>query len=191
MDKETVIDQIIEVEKEMFLAVNTEEECSCQDNIERFGLHRKVQFIAWDVDTLKHYLSHISEKWAAGENLMTIKYARMENKISPYSNNPLIPQIAKQSALWQQEVVEKYPGIMSKARPLEEDDPEKNIRSFITYLSCELETYSDKTLESLALHQQKKLEEGINLSIVSYEFMVQSLGYEGLDHAEKRSGINK
>ena len=74
---------------------------------------------------------------------------------------------------------------MSKGRPVTADDPEKNMRSFVTYLSCELETYSDKTLESLYIHQQNNQEENINPSLVSYQFMAQALGYDSLEHLEE------
>jgi hypothetical protein len=185
MDKESLIGEIIEVEKKMFLAVNTEEDCTCQDNVEGFTFHRKVQFISWDEISLSQYLNHIIKSWEKGINLMTIKYARMEGQIDPYSTNSLIPKIVEQRLIWQQEMIQKYPKFMAQGRPLTEDNPEQNIRSFVTYLACELETYSDETLESLEKHQQKHRENGINLSFVSYDYMVKTLGYENLEHTEK------
>ena len=76
------------VEKEMFLAVKTEGECKCQADIDSFRFHRKVQFMSWDAPTLRLYRDHIKECWKQGINLMTIKYARMEEQISTVFEQP-------------------------------------------------------------------------------------------------------
>ncbi len=184
MDKQSLIEDIVQIEKEMFLAVKTQGECACQADIDSFVFHRKVQFFAWDENTLRLYLNHITDARGKKINLMTIKYARMEGQIPPYSDNPLIKKIANQMLAWQREMKQRYPKIMSKARPLTHDIPERNIRSFKTYFSCELETYSDETLQSLWAHIQSSVKENTNLSIVSYEYMVKALGYKSLQDAE-------
>lgn len=185
MKKDSLIDKIVIIEKEMFLAVKTQGKCACQADIDSFVFHRKVQFTAWDESSLEYYLNHITEAWSKNINLMTIKYARMEGQIPPYSTNPLIKKIANQMLVWQQEMKSKYPNILTDARPLTQDVPERNIRSFLTYSSCELETYSDDTLASLWAHHQNSAKEGINLSIVSYDYMVKELGYASLEKANR------
>jgi len=185
MGLDELIGEVVAVEKEMFLAVNTEGDCACQDDLESFAFHRKVQFVSWDETTLRLYLAHIRDAWQQGVNLMTIKYARMEDQIPPYSANPLIDTLAGRMVRWQREMHEKYPAIMAKARPVEDDGSE--YRSFRRYLSSELETYSDAVLASLNAHQTICEAQGQNLSMVSYAYMVKTLGYDDLDHAEQAS----
>ena len=78
---------------------------------------------------------------------MTLKYARMENLISPLSVNPIIDEIVQMQLEAQREMLLRYPRILSRGRPLEDDGSAST--SFKTYLRGELETYSDKTLELL------------------------------------------
>lgn len=186
MDLNTLIDEILVVEKEMFLAVKTEGECECQADIDSFMLHRKVQFMSWDEPTLCLYREHIKESWRQGINLMTIKYARMEEQIPPYSSNPLIPQILNQLIDWQREMKDKYPKIMAKSRPITQADPPLGVCSFERYMSSELETYSDDVLTSLNDRLQYCIENGINMSMLSYEYMVHMLGFASLNIAESK-----
>jgi len=184
MNHANMIDQIVELEKEMFLAVKTDGPCSCQSDIAGFEFHRQVQFASWDEASLRSYLHHLEGNRDKGINLMTIKYARMENLIPPYSDNPLIPVLARQMTAWQREVQQKYPRLMSRARPIEDD--RDDFRSFLTYTLGELETYSDETLENLYAHHQRCITQGINLSELSYEYLAHELGYESIPEMEEK-----
>ena len=186
MDKNQLIDAIITLETEMFLAVKTEGECACQDNIDNFAFHRKVQFIAWNAETLKLYLDHISKSWSQDINLMTIKYARMEDQIPTYSSNPLIDKIAAQAVKWQREVKALYPKFMARSRPITDENSSSDVRSFDRYFKGELETYSDNVLSSLFAHISESVANGVNLSLVSYEYMVKELGYKDMADVEAR-----
>ena len=183
MNKSELIDQITAIEQEMFVAVKTEGECACQADIDSFVFHRRVQFAAWDECTLSLYLDHIFSNWQQGVNLMTIKYARMEDQIPPYSQNPLIEKITAQSVAWQREVREAYPKLMARSRPITDADAPPGVRSFERYFSCELETYSDDVLQSLMDHMQKSAQAGENLSLVSYEFYGEADGVRGFGHS--------
>lgn len=187
MDLDTLIDEIVVVEKEMFLAVKTEGECECQADIDSFTFHRKVQFMSWDAPTLRLYRDHIKKSWRQDINLMTIKYARMEEQIPSYSRNPLIHKILNQLIAWQREMKDRYPKIMAKSRPVTEaDHPPLGVRSFERYMSSELETYSDDVLSSLYDRLQYCIKNGINMSMLSYEYMVHALGFESLYIAESK-----
>jgi hypothetical protein len=179
-----LIDQIVGLEKEMFLAVKTDGPCNCQADVAGFDFHRRVQFASWDEASLQSYLRHLEDSRNKGINLMTIKYARMENLIPPWSDNPLIPVLARQMTAWQREAQQKHPRLMSRARPIEAD--EADFRSFLTYTLGELETYSDETLQNLHAHHLRCIAKGINLSEVSYEYMAHTLGFESIDEMEEK-----
>ncbi len=184
MDRPDTVDQIVQLEKEMFLAVRTDGPCSCQADTAGFDFHRRVQFASWDEASLMSYLRHLQDSRDKGINLMTIKYARMESLIPPWSENPLIPVLARQMTAWQQEMQEKYPKLMSRARPVEEDAGD--FRSFLTYTLGELETYSDETLENLYTLHQHCIAEGVNLSEVSYSYMARTLSFGSLSEMEQQ-----
>ena len=184
MDCSDAVDQIVELEKEMFLAVRTDGPCSCQADTAGFDFHRRVQFASWNEASLKSYLRHLQVSRDKGINLMTIKYARMQNLIPPYSNNPLIPVLARQMTAWQQQMQEVYPRLMSRARPVEED--EGDFRSFLTYTLGELETYSDETLENLYALHQRCIAQNISLSEVSYVYMAHALGFGSISEMEQQ-----
>jgi len=106
---------------------------------------------------------------------MTIKYARMDNLIPPYSENSLIAEIADTFTTWQREILDKYPNIMRGGRDIE---------GFRVYLRAELETYSDETLELLHRDVEKFKQEGRNMSIQVYDYLAQQSGYESIDELE-------
>ena len=115
---EQLIDRILEIELRMFVAVPTDKPYSCQDDEENFRLHRRSQFAVWSERTLESYLDDLTEAGLSGTNLMTLKYARMDNLIPPLKTNPIIEKIAAVQLKWQEEMYEEYPNFMKGARPL-------------------------------------------------------------------------
>ena len=79
---------------------------------------------------------------------------------------------------------DRYPKIMAKSRPITETNSLPEVRSFERYMSSELETYSDEVLLSLYNHLQYCIDNEINMSMLSYEYMAHELGFESLDIAE-------
>ena len=96
-----LIKQIIALELEMFLAVPTGGENSCQKNPEAFCLHRKVQFLPWNTKTLQSYLADLESAQLEGQNLMTHKYVMMDNPEDQIKQNPLIEKIILCQLTWQ------------------------------------------------------------------------------------------
>jgi len=90
---EDIIEKILARELKMFLSVPSARKSSCQDYPESFKLHRKAQFSCWSRDTLESYLSDLEKAEEKGINLMTHKYARMDNLIPQLNSNPLIDKI--------------------------------------------------------------------------------------------------
>ena len=86
--KDEIIADILEMELEMFLSVPTDQPYSCQQDPAGFRLHRGAQFSIWAEDTLGSYQDDLRRAREEGTNLMTIKYARMEDLIPRKNFNP-------------------------------------------------------------------------------------------------------
>ena len=180
-----IIENIIELELEMFLAVPADGTYSCQEDHEGFRLHRRAQFSIWSEDTLQSYLDDLYRAKIKAINLMTIKYARMDNLLPAENRNPQIDEIVTIQSRWQTEMVRKYPYLMAGARHLSETDGSSYHTSFETYLRGELETYSDETLALLHRDVIKYAEAGINGSEKIYAYLVKQLGYDSIETADQ------
>lgn len=170
--KEQIIRQILEIEYNMFQRVPTgDDEPSCRAFPDEMRMHRRSQFSVWSVETCTSYLEDLKRAEQQNVNLMTIKYARMDNLIPVYSQNPLIEKICVQYELWQKEMFERYPQTMRGARSL---------KGFRDYLQAELETYSGKTLELLYQDVVQHVSEKKNMSEEVYEYLVRRAGKKSL-----------
>jgi hypothetical protein len=184
MTKETLIDRILGLELEMFLSVSSDGTTCCQQNPEAFRLHRRAQFQVWSADTLSSYCNDLEQAKARQSNLMTLKYARMQNLITCENFNPLIQDIEAIQIRWQQELMTKYPRLMAGSRPLFNANPTEGA-SFEMYLRCELETYSSNTLRLLHRDFLAYLHGNVNASERVYEYLVRQMGYGSLEEADK------
>ena len=183
--REKLIAKIVELELEMFLAVPADGIYSCQQDPDGFRLHRRAQFSMWSEDTLQSYLEDLCRAKEDGTNLMTIKYARMEDLIPPENRNSRIDEIVTIQCGWQREVVEVYPYLMAGARPLSRSDDANYDTSFEIYLRGELETYSEGTLALLHRDILKLKKTGVNGSEKIYEHLVKELGYDSVEAADR------
>jgi hypothetical protein len=186
-DKYEIIKEILEIELEMFLTVKTQQRSSCQDYPESFKRHRRVQFMAWSDATLNSYLNDLKDAVEEGINLMTLKYARMDDLIPAENKNPLIDKIVEIQYGWQEEMFKRYPYLMGGARPLSKAEDSARKISFETYLKGELETYSANTLKLLKKDMTDKLKQGINMSEEVYGYLVGEMGYQSIDDAEQKA----
>ena len=188
MLKDKLISEIIEIEMDMFLSVPNSQKTSCQKYPLRFEMHRRAQFLPWSADTLESYLGDLKKAAKKSENLMTQKYARMDNLIPQTNRNPLINKIVKIQCKWQEEVISKYPNLMHRARPLSNYEDSTDTTSFETYLAGELETYSDKTIGLLYRDICDKIRKKINMAEEVYSVLVKEQGYGSISKAEKIMG---
>lgn len=177
VDKATLIERILEIEVEMFLRVPTGEEPSCRAHTEEMKLHRRGQLTVWSEATLESYLQDLRRAQSDGRNLMTLKYARMDDLIPPVSESGRIQQIAAQFVQWQRTVISDYPNTMRSGRDIDD---------FANYLSSELETYSDETLDLLWNDVAAAISRGENLSRRIYEELARQAGYASLEEMESR-----
>jgi hypothetical protein len=178
--KAYLIERILQLELEMFLNVPAAKPARCQDSPEAFKLVRGSIFKTWPEETLAVYLADLMESVEAGRNLMSEKYARMDNLIPCLNLNSHIDEIVKIETAWQQETQRKYPHLLSGTPAGGICKVEFNI-----YLRCELETYSDKTIESYFSWISHAKNEGVNPTEEKYRYICQKLGYESLAQADK------
>ena len=126
------------IETDMFLTVPVKEKASCQNFPERLRRFREAQFLPLSEKILKSYLNDLYIAKNSDENLMTYKYARMDDLIKPKSINPLIKKIMILQLNWQFDFFRMYPEFGKKARPVSNSNDTDYQTSFETYLSCEL-----------------------------------------------------
>jgi hypothetical protein len=176
-EKKAILERILATEVEMFLSVPTAEEPSCRRHLEEMKLHRTGQFAGWSQATCASYLQDLERAKASGKNLMTLKYARLDDLVPPLSTNPRIAWIRERFVDWQRQVIADYPAVMRGARELE---------GFADYLQAELETYSDRTLELLAGDVEACQRAGGNMSLEVYRLLAERSGYRSLEAMEER-----
>ena len=182
--REFLIKSILDKELRMFLAVESEGAASCQEHPEVFKQIRGSIYEMWSHEMLESYFKDLVLAERGGRNLVFEKYARMDNRIPQLSDNPLIGKIADIEEKWQQEIKSKYPAIYQhtcRDMSLAGDGSD-----FRVYLSCELETYGDKTLENYFKHIQAIFEADENWSLDMLEKLAQKSGIENLDILEER-----
>lgn len=187
MHRDELITQILEMELNMFLSVRARDPVSCQEHPEMFRVNRAAQFSAWSEQTLASYREDLARAEEQGENLMTLKYARMENLISNLHDvltEDLIDQIVAIQVEWQKEMIATYPYLMKRGRPLDQEEEAREAVSFVNYLRSELETYSADTLAHLFGDVTESRANDRSMTRVIYENLVGSYGYATIEEAE-------
>lgn len=198
MQKEQLIDAIIEKEWPMFHNVNGDEaRVDCQEDDKTFGAMRRAQYSVWDADTLAGYLADISAAEAEGRNLAREKYIRMMefSDADGYEHfKSELPAVSPEKAglvgeIWAlmlsqtERMNEKYPSLALAGRPLRADD-DTNGTSIETYQTCELLTYSEKTLKSFLNNILELEAQGVEFVTEVQRNSVVCLGYSSLESAE-------
>ncbi len=191
--RDELIQEILEKELQMFLSVRAQEPVSCQQDPEGFRMTRAAQFSVWSEQTLASYREDLEKAVEQGQNLMTLKYARMEDLIPKLHDDILVDNLLDQivaiQLAWQKEIMAKYPYLMKRGRPLEEGEEALQTTSFVNYLRGELETYSADTLAHLYRDVTESLANDRNLTQAIYENMVKSHGYASIEEAEKAAEL--
>lgn len=199
--KEDLLDEIIEIEWQMFRNVaNVGGKALCQEDPATFKVMRFSQGMSWSEAALDSYLQDLKEAEANGRNLLTEKYARMMQSTAPseYAQIvhllpplppevfPLIDNIVGIVLQWQEELVERFPYVLGRGRPVRASEDSPFATSFETYLRGELATYSRRTLK---LHYDNVLEQktgNINGSEIALEHTVKQYGYRSLKEANEK-----
>ena len=183
MSKAEVIEDILKLELEMFKQVHTAAPISCQENTDAFVLVRGAAFANWSEQTLACYLQDLQAARQEGRNLMTEKYARMDNLIPCLNDSPLIDDIMAIEIEWEKEVRAKYPHVVG--RPFQEGaETEAEMAHFKNYLRSELETYSDDTLLSYYTNLLAAVGNSENLAEKTFAAIFRRRGFSSLAEAE-------
>ncbi|MDD2735413.1 MAG: DUF4125 family protein [Desulfuromonadaceae bacterium] len=184
MKKDDLLEHILNLEWDMFTAVKSAYPVSCQSSPDKFRAIRGSIFTMWTEEMLDSYFIQLSVAQKLGRNLLTEKYARMDNLIPPLTGSPYLDEIVAISEHWQLEVQCNYPALYeSCCRTMEHTGDGRN---FSIYLRSELETYGDKTLELYHAYVKDAHDQGINLSLEALRHLVKESGYPGLELAESR-----
>ena len=138
IEHESLISQIVEIELEMFRTVNSTVHSPCQDYLNTFKTMRWMHHSVLPQAVLESYLEDLRLAKGKGRNFMTEKYARMENRIPPLKESPKLDEIVSIEMDWMRDIAERYPASF-----------EHRGEGFRTYIACELEMLSDKTLDLL------------------------------------------
>ena len=187
---EELIREILDREQAMFVAVPSRYPAPCQSDLPSFRLHRAAQFSVWSTEALRSYRDDLIRAEAEERNLMTLKYARMENLVPALHRDPGVKErilrIVAVQVGWQRELAVRFPRLMGRGRPLENGDAPGQATSFSTYLKGELETYSEETLFLLHRDVAEAEAEGRNLTEGVYRRLVRDMGYASMEDAEER-----
>ena len=176
-NRKELLNNIIEIELHMFKQVRTSEPSLCKDRPETFKVMRRMTHSVLSTETLESYLGDLQKAKAEGRNLLTEKYARMDNRIPPLKTNRLIDDIVKLEGWWMRELSQKYPQSFKGESG-----------GFELYLSSELETYSDETLKLYFGDVSRAEKEGRNLAEERYTKLAQQIGYGSIDEMERKRG---
>jgi len=171
-----LVQEITSIELRMFLTVQTSGPTTCQEQPLTFKLMRRAGFHVLSIETLESYLQDLEEALDEDRNLVTLKYARIDELIPCLNDNPIIGKIVEIEERWFKELEKKYPSTF------------RNRADFAagTYLRSELETYSNRTLELCLKDLTKALYEGINLTAERYTYLFKQLGYNSIDDMEQQ-----
>ncbi len=177
--KETIINQIIDIEQKMFQEVKSLEPAKCQSEIKTFRLMRWMSHSAVDIEVLKSWLNDFQKALDDGRNLMTEKYGRMQKLIpAPDKENPLIEKIVEIEEKQMKEVRVKYPHVFTDKGT-----------AFANYFKCELQTYSPETIELYHKMLEEKSANNQNIVEERYNNLFQKLEQKNL--AEKEEELSK
>ena len=178
MEKEQLIDSIVELEWPMFRVVNGDTRADCQENYPMFVNMRTSQFSAWNEEALSAYREDLLAAAGEGRNLLRDKYIHMMSSTDPEGYLHFLPELPPVSeekkllveAIWQLmlpqtvELRRKYPSVGKMGRPLLSSDERCGYASVETYEKGELMTYSEKTLRALLAWIRDRAEAGISVA---------------------------
>lgn len=199
VNKRELVDELVKLEWEMFEATqNVGGRASCQDDWMTFQIMRASQHEAWEIDTLLAYKLDLLTADALGDNLVTLKYARMMEVTYPEEFLQIkdrLPQVS----LEKQALVDaicaihnratktallKYPLLVALGRPVDSHGSGR-WAAMDNYLRSELLTYSEPTL-ALVYRDSKAYEDaGENIMLLILKNTARRYGYKSLDELEK------
>jgi len=197
-----IVETIVAKEWVMFHSTQNEGgTASCQNNRPMFEANRRAQFSAWSVAAQESYLADVERAEAAGENLVTYKYAYMmestapaeylalRDRLPPVSPEKaaLVETLVRQMVLWAERFSAQYPYLGGQGRMLHTAEDTPYSTSIETYARGELKTYSLQTLTLLAERFAELQAAGLNYRAIAVEAEMRAFGFASLEAAEARA----
>jgi Protein of unknown function (DUF4125) len=186
-DTEALIDKILNLEWTMFQKVKGETPASCQQMPDKFKKIRGSLFSVWSQEALASYLTDLQTAIDQDVNFLTQKYALMDSRIPPLKTEPEITSKIKEIVAieteWQNEIQQKFPVLFKRMG--RSTKPTGDGSNFSIYLACELETYSENTINLYYLNITTAVENQTNLAVESLRILLNKEGYDSIDHAER------
>ena len=197
MSRHKLLQEIIALEWEMFRQVqNVGGEADCQHDPGTFQIMRESQLATWDEELLQSYSEDLREAKNQGRNLLSEKYAWMMEETHPWEFAKLsqsLPQVSEVSRAqiqeivdihlgWQKAMAERYPCLLSHARPAEAKGA--GVTSLATYLRGELLTYSARTIALYHAKTLAKAAAGENEARENLANQVKAYGFASLEDCE-------
>ena len=194
------VNEIVMLEWQAFDKVQNEGgRASCQDDWDTFSIMRRSQYDTWTDEMLDSYIDDFYTANENGWNLITEKYARMEESTAPESyakikdalpevddtKKAIVDQIAGIQVEWMEQFAEQYPRAAANARSIHSSEDTIDNTSYETYLRGELMTYSARTLALYGQFIVKLAGSGKNLACMIMENTAKAYGYESLKALEE------
>ena len=197
----SLVDTIVAAEWEAFdRVVNEGGRADCQDDWDTFSKMRKSQYLTWSIEMLESFLADMKEAAANSWNLITEKYARMEESTAPEKyaqiadklpprddqTKAIVEEIVKIQVGFMEEFAEDYPKVAGTARKIHtyEDTPYET--SYETYLRGELLTYSPQTLRLYGDYVVEHVRNEKNLAAEIMTNTAMLYGYKSLEDLESK-----
>lgn len=199
--KNELIDKIVKLEWEAFdKVINEGGRAGCQDDWITFSIMRKSQYMLWSTQMLESFIDDFERAAAAGWNLITEKYGRMEESTAPeeYAKiKDILPPISEDKKQiieaivaiqvdMMEEFAKLYPKAAYQARSIHTSEDNPYNTSYETYLRGEISTYSDRTLELYGRFVAQCAQDRINIAQRTIENSAHMYGYESVVELESK-----
>ena len=199
MNRSALLNQIIELEWEMFSSVaNVGGPASCQNDPRTFQIMRQSQAQTWSTALLQSVLNDLETANRDEINLMTLKYARMMEYTHPdeyESIKDMLPSVDEETLRriddilaihlhWEEELSQRYPRLRVRGRPSTREGDNRFSTSLETYMRGELSTFSPRSIEIYHQDTMQARDAGMNLAEKILLNTVQAYGYSSLEDAE-------
>ena len=196
-----LVDQIVVAEWEAFdKVINEGGRADCQDNWDTFSKMRKSQYLTWSIEMLESFLADMKQAGENGWNLITEKYARMEESTAydhyvqiadklPKKDDKtkaIVEEIVKIQVGFMEDFAEDYPKVAGTARKIHTYEDTPYDTSYETYLRGELLTYSPKTLELYGRYVVDHVNKENNIAKEIMTNTALLYGYKSLEDLESK-----
>lgn len=196
-----LVNELVSLEWKAFDKVKNEGgRADCQNDWNTFSVMRKSQYLAWEDEMLKSYISDFRRANDKGWNLITEKYGRMMESTSPAqyveikdslpiisdAKKEIVEEIVKIQVDWMEEFAVKYPKAAENARSIHSSQDNEYNTSYGTYLRGEVLTYSDETLDLYGRFIARLYHQSQNLAEMIMENTAHLYGYTSLEDLEEK-----